>query len=427
MSFSDSDDDSIPPPPPPPPPMPPSAAAEEELEIQMTPVLERMDNGGASSTTSKGLPKKKSGSGNMYRPDSRASTTSSNAYGGEQIELNLDEFAASKVYDDAQGYAHIPEDTTNSSGAGSGKKKRILISIAILCILAAIGAALGVTQPWNNNNDNDSDASKEINAPSPADVGPPPPALGPGGWDVLPPTPQDAESQVKEASALTVLKSNLPDESYAAVSDPTVATPQNRALNWLLYDDSFMDPYWEGLSQSPPDEEAELHFMQRYVAMVLYTTTDGLDWDDNTNWETSTNVCTWKGVDCIGEDIEESEDPGSVDSDSSTRYLQEGMDGTIIGLKLSDNELSGYLPADIVALTSLQILEMHKNKISGELPSYLYDMITLKTLFLDDNEIEGKIPPSIGNLVNLEKLTLNGNEMSGDIPVAVGNLVKLTM
>jgi len=424
MSFSDSDD-SIPPPPPPPPPMPPSAAAEEELEIQMTPVLERMDNGGASSTTSKGLPKKKSGSGNMYRPDSRASATSSNAYGGEQIELNLDEFAASKAYDDAQGYAHIPEDTTNNSG-GSGKKKCILLSIAILCILAAIGAALGVTQPWNNNSNNNSDAAKEINAPSPADVGPPPPALGPGGWDILPPTPQDAESQAKEASALTVLKSNLPEESYAAVSDSSLATPQNRALNWLLYDDSFMDPYWEGLAQSPPDDEAELHFMQRYVAMVLYTTTDGLDWDDNTNWETSTNVCTWHGVDCIGENIEESEDPGSVDN-SSTRDLQEGMDGTIIGLKLSDNELNGYLPPDIVALTSLQTLELHKNQISGELPTYLYDMITLKTLFLDDNEIEGKISPSIGKLVNLEKLSFNDNEISGEIPVEVGNLVKLTM
>lgn len=388
MSFSDSDD-SIPPPPPPPPPVP-------------------------------------------HRPNSRPdSRQSESTYGGEQFELNLAELSAvpgsplaayaekgtsnnklPTAYAE-KGYVHdaTPRTKSPSPGGGDGsgdsskRKKCLIIALALCVIGAGVGAALGLTLGKGSESSNNSDESSN--------------ASDNGNIEAAPgPSPESGGSSTssKETTALKILQSNLPPESYAVI-DSGEASPQNEALNWILYDDEFMDPYWDGLSQDPPDEEAEMHFMQRYVAVTLYTVLDGEDWKDNSNWKTSSNVCTWYGVNCVENRLRKKQ----------RRNLQEAMEGAIIGLKLSNNDLQGWLPADIVALKSLENLEMHQNKIVGRLPPYLYDMVTLKSLFLDDNKIEGKLEKEIGQLVNLEKLTLSENDMWGDIPTEISNLEKLTM
>ena len=415
----------------------------------MTPVLARMGNGGGSSKSNKkGGSSKSSKKGGMFggsfnnRPESRGASSNAESYGGEQIELNLD----GPVLDEIE--PQLAATTTTSYNEEPLKKKtgksrtpeqrakrnkKCLLIILALCIVgAAIGAALGVTmtKDKSSNNGDASNASDNEGVPSASTTRPPTPAVDPdlvAGSGTRPPTPADEESVSKEIAALSVLKSILPVESYAAVSDVNLATPQNAALDWILYEDEFMDPYWEGLSQNPPDEEAEFHFIQRYVAMTLYTVLDGVSWADNSNWKTSEDVCTWYGIDCVGEDVGEGAYQEQGNGGRRRELQEEEREGTIIGLKLSQNFLDGWLPADISALTSLQHLEMHKNKIRGELPPYLYDMTSLRTLFLDDNKIEGEIPAEVGNLVNLEKLTLNENEIWGEIPVEIGLLTKLNM
>ena len=405
----------------------------------MTPVLAQavlQSSKGSAKSSKKGM----FGSSNN-RPESRGASSNAESYGGEQIELNLDgPVGIDKIEPQLTQYNEEPLEKTGKSPRtpeqrAKRNKKCFLIILALCVVGAAIGAALGVTmtKDKSSNNGDASNASDKGGVPSASTTRPPTPAVDPdlvAGSGTRPPTPTDEESVSKEIAALSVLKSALPVESYAAVSDVNLATPQNAALDWILYEDEFMDPYWEGLTQNPPEEEAEFHFIQRYVAMTLYTVLDGVSWTDNSKWKTSEDVCDWYGIDCVGEDVDE----GAYQEQGSGgrrrhRELQdeEEKEGTIIGLKLSQNLLDGWLPADITALTSLQHLEMHKNKIRGQLPPYLYDMTSLRTLFLDYNKIEGEIPAEVGNLVNLEKLTLNENEIWGEIPTEIGLLTNLNM
>ena len=65
---------------------------------------------------------------------------------------------------------------------------------------------------------------------------------------------------------------------------------------------------------------------------------------------------------------------------------------TTYELYLSDQELSGTIPAEIEELTNLMFLD------------------------LSNNYLEGEIPSEIGNLVNLLGMDLSGNLLTGEIP-----------
>ena len=130
--------------------------------------------------------------------------------------------------------------------------------------------------------------------------------------------------------------------------------------------------------------------MQRYVSATLYEVLGGPNWEDSANWQTGADVCEWSGVECFSE----------ADASGDERRLQ--ADRTIRSIALVNNGLVGWLPPDIVSLTSLEELELHRNDIGGEIPPQLYEMTTLKTLFLDDNDLEGPLSADLGKLGNLE-------------------------
>lgn len=478
MSSSSDDDESIPPPPPPPPPMPPSAAAEEELEIQMTPVLEKMD-------VERGMPLEQAARGSTS-PPSPTSSRASSAYGGEQIELNLDEIGP-----DIGGSGHhgsvdagvISNDGTSSNGK-SRKSKCLILAAAILVIGGAVGVALGVTlgkkdgpdkgASESNAGENDAvsaaadDADRDLPSSTTASpAGPPvsePSVISEQFIDATkPPTPSDAVSIAKEEAALKVLEANLPVESYDAVSDANKLTPQNDALNWVLYEDTWPHD-WAALAEG--DEDAEHHFMQRYTVVTLYAVLGGENWSRQANWKSGMDVCEWKGVECFGEaeetaaadaeaTVNADEEAANVDggtagsggrtlrklgtwtethtlssranTNSSGRKLATPRLDAIKRLRLSKNKLRGWLPPDISALTSIEALELHENDIIGEIPPHLYNMISLKTIFLDDNKLEGTLSEDVGKLVNLERLTLSENKLWGPLPEAMGELTNLSM
>ena len=85
----------------------------------------------------------------------------------------------------------------------------------------------------------------------------------------------------------------------------------------------------------------------------------------------------------------------------------------------------GELDAKKVAqLPSIENLRLIKNGITN-LPEDLFAIATIKYLTLSDNAISGKIPASIGNS-NLYSLDLDGNaELTGKIPDSMGNLKNL--
>ena len=140
----------------------------------------------------------------------------------------------------------------------------------------------------------------------------------------------------------------------------------------------------------------------REALVALYKATDGLNWRNNTNWLSAgpAPMGEWHGV--------------TTDSD-----------GRVTDLYLSDNQLSGEIPAELGNLANLQELGLGGNQLSGEIPAELGNLTNLQDLFLWNNELTGSIPAELGNLTNLQRLYLSMNQLTGEIPARLGNLSNL--
>ena len=53
-------------------------------------------------------------------------------------------------------------------------------------------------------------------------------------------------------------------------------------------------------------------------------------------------------------------------------------------------------------------------------------MSSLRQLWVSNNHLSGSIPAALGNLSSLQQLNLHTNQLSGDIPSALGRLSNLT-
>lgn len=80
---------------------------------------------------------------------------------------------------------------------------------------------------------------------------------------------------------------------------------------------------------------------------------------------------------------------------------------TIITLNVSNNNLTGSLPAEIRKLTNLESLDASNNRMSG-IPAEIGQLIKLKTVNYANNDLSG-LPMEIGNLNDLETFDLRGN------------------
>ncbi|XVF08529.1 hypothetical protein REPUB_Repub07fG0010700 [Reevesia pubescens] len=96
---------------------------------------------------------------------------------------------------------------------------------------------------------------------------------------------------------------------------------------------------------------------------------------------------------------------------SSTLRLVTSMD-------LSDNNLSGEIPAEITSLFGLWSLNLSRNGLTGSIPETIGNMGTLESLDFSFNQLSGSIPPSISNLTFLSYLNLAYNNLTGKIPLS---------
>ncbi|XVF46098.1 hypothetical protein PTKIN_Ptkin02bG0260900 [Pterospermum kingtungense] len=91
-------------------------------------------------------------------------------------------------------------------------------------------------------------------------------------------------------------------------------------------------------------------------------------------------------------------------------------------LNLSNNRLSGSLPASIGNFSSLQILLLGSNRLTGEIPSEIGRLKMVLKLDMSRNNLSGTIPSSLGNCLLLTFLDLSQNQLSGPIPVQIAQI-----
>lgn len=103
----------------------------------------------------------------------------------------------------------------------------------------------------------------------------------------------------------------------------------------------------------------------------------------------------------------------------------------LLGLDLSQNQLSETIPIEIGTIRTLQTLRLGGNRFTGNIPTSLSNTTaTAKTallnatpdlvsLDLSNNQLSGMIPAELSTLTNLRELLLAGNALSGDVPGAL--------
>ncbi|KAL4625634.1 hypothetical protein ACB092_05G039800 [Castanea dentata] len=85
-------------------------------------------------------------------------------------------------------------------------------------------------------------------------------------------------------------------------------------------------------------------------------------------------------------------------------------------INLSNNNLSGSIPAKICAPFELRFLNLSRNHLMGKIPEKIGSMKELESIDLSRNHLSGKIPPSVSNLTFLSYLDFSYNNFSSRIP-----------
>ena len=192
---------------------------------------------------------------------------------------------------------------------------------------------------------------------------------------------------------------------------------------------------------APADDRAALE--------ALYDTTNGANWANNTNWNSSAPLDQWYGVftnangrvtqlvlygngltgsipsslgsltNLLGLSLSNNDLTGSIPSSL-------GSLTNLLYLDIAATQLTGSIPSSLGSLTNLEDLDLHFNQLTGSIPSSLGSLTNLTTLWLGDNQLTGSIPSSLGSLTNLTQLSLGDNQLTGSIPSSLGSLTNLT-
>jgi hypothetical protein len=140
--------------------------------------------------------------------------------------------------------------------------------------------------------------------------------------------------------------------------------------------------------------------LQDSLALVdFYNNTGGTNWVNHQNWLTKNRLSTWYGITVSGINV--------------------------TAITLSNNQLSGHIPAALRRLGSLQYLSLDSNQLDGPIPPSLGNLTNLQYLYLRSNQLTGPIPASFGDLTNLVDLDLRLNNLRDTIPASLGNCTDL--
>ncbi len=190
---------------------------------------------------------------------------------------------------------------------------------------------------------------------------------------------------------------------------------------------------------------AQININDSLALVDLYNSTDGAHWTNNAGWLNGP-VNSWEGISVRAQRV-----TLIYLSDNNLTGNLPASFGDMTELSfiaLTNNNLSGPLPASFANLTKLTALYLFNNQLTGEitllenclhpgdfelsynqftgpLPNFQHiDSMTF--INLDHNQLSGSIPESYGNFTG-DQLTLDHNKLSGNIPVSLGNLSSTTL
>jgi len=143
----------------------------------------------------------------------------------------------------------------------------------------------------------------------------------------------------------------------------------------------------------------EIHHSECTALVALYNSTNGMGWDNRTNWLQTTTPCSWFGVRCRGSHV--------------------------IGLELNHNGLNGEIPTAIGNWGHMEYLNLARNHLHGSLPSTIGELGILNYLFIQENQLSGPLPVEMGQMGNLMHLFIYQNLFSGPVPMSLTHLTDM--
>ncbi|CAM0877841.1 unnamed protein product [Alopecurus aequalis] len=94
------------------------------------------------------------------------------------------------------------------------------------------------------------------------------------------------------------------------------------------------------------------------------------------------------------------------------------------GLVLHSNFISGHIPQSFCKLQELVFLDLSNNLLEGEFPE-CFEMMKVTTLLVSNNRISGTLPTFVRRCKDLSVLDLSWNKFSGKLPMWIGDSVNL--
>ncbi|KAJ9545947.1 hypothetical protein OSB04_025654 [Centaurea solstitialis] len=92
--------------------------------------------------------------------------------------------------------------------------------------------------------------------------------------------------------------------------------------------------------------------------------------------------------------------------------------GSMLGLDLSRNHLSGPIPSNLPdVLRFVTSLDLSNNNLSGPIPTSIANCSFISVLNLANNNLTGQIPPQLSLLGRIKKFSVANNKLSGRVPL----------
>lgn len=252
---------------------------------------------------------------------------------------------------------------------------------------------------------------------------------------VLPTSSSSFEPTTSSTTTIALfdfLVSVSPDNGEALMD---TGSPQHMAYIWLSGNQDI-------------EKYTEERIIQRYAMAVLYVSTDGNNWVQNSGWLSDTNECTWfaKGGNICGRgnevrriEINYNDLDGTIPAELMLLPRLEEvnlgggpskrLDGqlppefgslSLREFRVPDNNLTGSIPDSYREWNRLQWFDIANNAIEGEM--LIGSWGSLKILNVGNNRLSGVIPEAIASLRDLERLDASFNQLSGEIPAKIEDL-----